>query len=170
IGDNEGGGLSVNFIGQLHFAAGDLPRAMQLFAEAEVCFETVGDKPEVARVQGEQGYLALAAGDIAAARRLFLRALRTNDEIGSPPGIGRALLGLAAAESAAGRRELAVRLAAAADGLRERAGVVIEHPMAPGLAAQIDALKASVPREALAGLTEEGRNLTTAAVFALVAA
>ena len=170
LGDNEGGGLSVNFIGQMYFATGDLPRAMQLFAEAEVAFETVGDRPEVARVQGEQGYLALAAGDIAAARRLFLRALRTNDEIGSPPGTARALVGLAAAESMAGRREIALQLAAAAEVLAERAGVVVEHPMAPGLAAQIETLKASVPRDALEGFTAQGRSLTPADVAALVAA
>ncbi|MBX3173416.1 MAG: protein kinase [Gemmatimonadaceae bacterium] len=169
IGDNEGGGMSLSFLAQMHFASGDVPRAMERYREAEVAFETVGDKPELARVQGEQGYLALAAGDIAAARKLFLRALRSADEIGSAPATGQALLGLAATESAAGRRDIAVTLGAAAQALVERAGVVIEHGMAPGLAAKIEALKASVPREALEGLTQQGRTLSLSAVAALVA-
>jgi predicted ATPase/tRNA A-37 threonylcarbamoyl transferase component Bud32 len=170
LGDNEGGGMALSFLAQMHFAAGDVPRAVTLLHESEVAFETVGDKPEIARVQGTLGYLALAADDHPEARRHFLRALRTNDEIGSPPGIGQMLYGLAAVESAAGRTERALTFAAAAQVLCERAGVVVEHPLAPGLAATIEALKASVPRETLAGFIEQGRGLTPAAVLAMVAA
>lgn len=170
IGDCEGGGMALSFQAQMQFATGDPARAMELYRQSEVDFGTVGDKPELARVQGEMGYLALAAGDHPEAKRHFLRALRTNDEIGSPRGIGQVLFGLAAVASAQGNVDRAVTLAAAAQVMSERAGVVVEHPMAPGLAAQIEALKASVPREALAGLVERGRGLTPGAVLAMVAA
>ena len=132
-------------------------------------FTTVGDKPELARVQGEMGYVALAASDFGEARRHFQRALRTNDEIGSPRGIGMVLYGLAATESAAGNAERAVAIAAAAQVMSERTGVVVEHPMAPGLAARIEALRAAVPTSALAELVEQGRMMTPAAVLAMVA-
>jgi hypothetical protein len=135
-----------------------------------VDFVTVGDVPEIARIQCEMGYVALAASDVAEARRSFQRALRTNDEIGSTRGIGHALLGLAATEAAAGNTARAVGIAAAAQVMSERAGVVVEHPMAPGMAERIEALRASVPKDALAELVAKGRTLTPAAVLAMAAA
>ncbi len=170
LGDHEGGGMALSFLAQMAFASGDVPRALELYRECVLSFETVGDKPELARVQGELGYVALAAGDLAEARRCFLRSLRTSDEIGSPRAIGQALYGLSATAAAAGQNDRAVALSAAAQVMSERVGVLIEHPMAPGLSERIDALKASIPREALEGLVEQGRAMTPAAVLAMAAA
>lgn len=167
IGDAEGGGMALSFIAQIQFVRGDIAQAIEFYRQAETDFTTVGDKPEIARVQGEMAYLALASGDHLDARRLFLRALRTNDEIGSPAGIGQALLGLAATESAIGNEPLAVRLAAAAEARSRKAGVVIAHPMAPGLAEQIAEMRAKVPREKLEALVSEGEGLSVAAVMGL---
>jgi hypothetical protein len=114
------------------------------------------------------GWTTLAAGDVPGARRWFLRSLRTCDETGSPRGLGQALIGLAAVESVAGRPERAVELAVAAHVMSDRAGVVIEHPMAPGIAARIDALKAAVPTDSREALVARGRSLTPAAVLAMV--
>ena len=168
LGDCEGGGMALSFQAQLSFAAGDLARAMELYHQSEVNFSTVGDKPELARVQGEMGYLALASDNLPEARRHFLRALLTNDEIGSPRGMGQVLFGLAADASARGDSDRAVTLAAAAGAMSERAGVVIEHPMAPGIAERIEAMKSNVSHDALADLVERGRALTPAAVLAMV--
>jgi tetratricopeptide (TPR) repeat protein len=168
LGDCEGGGLALSFLASITFATGDLPRALALYEEAEATFATVGDKPEMARVQCEMGYAALAGEDVPEARRMFQRALRTYDEVGSPRGTGQALIGLAAAEAAAGDSARAVAIAAAAQVMSERAGVVVEHPMAPGVAARIAALKASIPRAELDVLVASGSELTPAAVLALV--
>jgi hypothetical protein len=54
--------------------------------------------------------------------------------------------------------------------MSERAGVVVVHPMAPGQAAEIEALRSSIPSEALADLIEQGRGLTPAAVLAMATA
>jgi tetratricopeptide (TPR) repeat protein len=162
--------MALSFLAQMHFVKGDIPRAMATYRESEVDFSTVGDIPELARVQGEMGYVALAAGDIAAARHHFRRALRTNDEVGSPRGIGVALFGLAATEAAAGQHERAVAIAAAAQLMSERAGVVVEHPMAPGLAERIEALRASVPKDTLESLVARGRALTPAEILKMAAA
>jgi non-specific serine/threonine protein kinase len=169
IGDYEGRGLSLSFLAQMIFVRGELARATMAYREALEAFETVGDKPEVARVRCELGWAALTAGDLAEARRWFLRSLRAHDENGSPRGLGQALIGLAATEAADGRPERAVEFAAAAHVMSARAGVVVEHPMAPGISERIETLKAAVPSDALEALVARGRSLTPAAVMAMAA-
>ncbi len=60
-------------------------------------------------------------------------------------------------------------IAAAAQALSERAGVVIAHPMDPGLVGRIEALKASIPKGTLDGLVANASALSPAAVLAMVA-
>jgi hypothetical protein len=79
------------------------------------------------------------------------------------------LLGLAAVEAAGGRPERAVAIAAAADALSARAGVVVEHPMDPGVVERIEALKASIPKTELDGLVADASALSPAAVLAMLA-
>ncbi len=167
-GDYEGAGLSMSFLAQMTYVKGDHSKALALYRDGLEAFETVGDRPEVARVQGEMGWAALTAKDLAEARRWFLRSLRTHDENGSPRGIGQALIGLAATAAAEGRPGRAVELASAAHVMSERAGIVVEHPMAPGISEQIEALKATVPSGQLDALVARGRSLTPAEVLAMV--
>ena len=166
--DYEGAGLGLSFLAQMTFAKDDLPRTLELYREAEVSFETVGDTPEVARVQCEMGWVCLAVPDVEQARRTFQRALRTYDEVGSPRGTGQALLGLAATEAAAGNVERAVTIAAAAQVMSERIGVVVEHPMGAGVTERIEALRASIPQDELASLVKSGSGMSPAEVFAMV--
>jgi hypothetical protein len=139
------------------------------YREALALLETVGDLPEVARVHCDMGWTALAVGDARSARRAFKNAVRTNEVVGSPRGTGLALLGLAAVEAAEGRTERAVSIAAAAEALSLRAGVVIAHPMDPGLAQRIEGLKASIPKGELAGLVSAASALTPAAIVEMLA-
>jgi predicted ATPase len=169
LNDNEGGGVALSFLAQMTFAKGEPARALELYRAALAALETVGDHPEIARVHCEMGWTALTAADARAARRSFRRAVRAYEEVGSPRGTGLALLGLAAVEAAEGRPERAVAIAAAADALSKRAGVVVEHPMDPGVVGRIEALKASIPKAALDGLVENAAALSPAAVLAMVA-
>jgi hypothetical protein len=73
-----------------------------------------------------------------------------------------------AVEAAEGRSELAVAIAAAAQALSERAGIVVAHPMDPQVVSRIDALKASIPKGRLDGLVANARVLSPAAVLAMV--
>lgn len=169
LDDYEVGGLALSFLAQMTFATGDHARAMALYRQALTSVETVGDRPEIARILCEMGWTALAATSIDDARHAFRRAVRAYEEVGSPPGVGLALMGLAAVEAAAGRPEIAVQIAAAADALSARAGIVLDHPMDPGVVGRIEALKASIPRGTLDGLVANATTLTPADVLALVA-
>jgi hypothetical protein len=142
-------------------------RAIELYREALTRLGRV-DPPEVARVQCEMGWTALAAGDTGAARHSFVQGVHTNEMVGSPRGTGLALLGLAAVEAAEGRSERAVSIAAAAHALSERAGVVVDHPMDPGVVERIEALKASIPKGTLDDLVANANTLSPAAILAMV--
>jgi non-specific serine/threonine protein kinase len=167
--DCENSGMALSFLASMHFSRGDAARAVELYQEAERYFIRVGDKPEAARIQCETGYTELASGQTANALRHFQRALRTYDEVGSPRGTGQALMGLAATEAAMGNPDRALTLATAADALSQRAGVVVDYPMAPGVEDRIEALKASIPRDELEALVASGSALTPAEALALVA-
>jgi lipopolysaccharide biosynthesis regulator YciM len=168
LDDHEGRGVTLSFLAQMTFAKGEHARALTLYHDALASLELVGDQPEIARVQCEMGWTALAVADARAARRAFRSAVRTYEQVGSPRGTGLALFGLAAVEAAEDRPERAVTIAAAAQALSERAGVVIQHPMDPGLAARIEALKVSIPKTTLDGLVANASALSPAAVLAMI--
>jgi tetratricopeptide (TPR) repeat protein len=169
LGDCEGGGMAMSFLAQMTFAKGDHAGALATYADALALFETVGDRPEIARVHCEMGWAALAAEDGAAARRAFRLAVSAYEEVGSVRGTGLALMGLAATAAAEGNAERAVTIAAAAQAMAEGSGVVVEHPMAPGLAERIEALRASIPRQQLDGLVSSASVLSPAEVVAMCA-
>jgi non-specific serine/threonine protein kinase len=170
IEDYEGSGLALSFLAQMTFAKGDHAGAVATFREALAAFERVGDRPEIARLHYEMGWAALAAEDTREAQSSFRAAVRMYEEVGSPRGTGLALMGLAAVEAAKGRSERAVAIAGAAQELSARAGVVIDHPMDPGVAERIEALKATIPEATLAGLEADARGLTPAGVLAMLEA
>jgi len=168
-GDYELGGVALSALAQITFAQGDAQKALQIYGEALVAEETVGDRPEVARILCEMGWTALAAGETRTARASFRKAVQAYEEIASARGTGGALLGLAAVDAAEGKTERAVRIAAAAHAFSEREGIVVDHPMDPGAAERIEALKASVPSRELGGLVAGAAEMTPAAILALVA-
>jgi non-specific serine/threonine protein kinase len=170
IGEFEGRGIALSFRAQMELAAGDVPRGIETYEAAERAFTRVGDKPEIARVQGERAWAALGAGDLQEASLHFLRSLRTYDEVGSPRGIGQALLGLAVTEEAAGRHDEAVRIAAASAILSKTAGVVVEHPMVPGIGERIAELRAMIPAVEVEAAMAAGRAPTPGEVLQALAA
>ena len=169
IGDFEGGGLALSFLAQMTAAKGEFGRALELYGQAVLSFERVGDRPELARVHSEIGWTALSASRIPVAREAFRRSLRVYDEVGSPRGIGLALTGLAAAEAAEGRAERAVTIAAAADAMSERTGVVVEHPMGPEMGDRVEAARATIGKELLEALVAAGREMSPGAVLTMIA-
>jgi predicted ATPase len=168
LGDHELRGVALSFLAQMTFSKGDHGRALALYHDALASLEAVGDHPEIARVYCEMGWTALAGADGRRAQDAFVRAVHEYELVGSPRGTALALMGLAAVEAAGGRSERAVAMAAAAHALSERAGVVIAHPMDPGLASRIEALQASIPRVTLDGLVASASALSPSQVLAMV--
>ncbi|MBI5169637.1 MAG: protein kinase [Candidatus Eisenbacteria bacterium] len=166
--DGECCGVGLSFLAQMTFAKGETAGAIAIYERSLERLLAVGDIPEVARVHSEMGWTALARGDAREAMRAFRRAVYTYEAVGSPRGVGVALLGIAAVEASEGRAERALKVAAVADALSSRAGVVIEHPMAPGLAEKIAALKASVPARDLEAMAGKAATQTAADVLAMV--
>lgn len=166
--DGECCGIGLSFLAQMTFSKGDACGASALYERSLERLLAVGDIPEVARVHCEMGWTALALGDSRAAMQAFRRAVYTYEAVGSPRGTGVALLGIAAVEAASGRPERAVAVAAVADALSSRAGVVVAHPMAPGLKEKIAALKASVPARDLETLVVRATTQTAADVLAML--
>ncbi|WP_411279540.1 protein kinase domain-containing protein [Gemmatimonas sp.] len=169
IGDFEGGGLALSFLAQMTAAKGEYGRALELYGQALMSFKRVGDRPELARVHSEIGWTALSAQRIPVAREAFRRSLRVYDEVGSPRGIGLALTGLAAAEAAEGRAERAVTIAAAAEAMSERTGVVVEHPMGPEMGGQVESARATIGKELLEALVAAGRAMSPGDVLTMIA-
>ena len=167
-GNCEHSGVALSFLAHMTFAKGDHAKALVLYRESLAELELVGDRPEIARVLCELGWTALAAADVPEALRAFSLAVRAYEEVGSARGTGLALMGLAAVEASAGRPERAVSIAAAADALSTRAGIVVDHTMEPGVVGRIEALKASIPRGTLAGLVAKASDLTPAAILTMV--
>jgi predicted ATPase len=167
IGDHELGGVAQSFLAQMTFAQGDPATASTLYREALALLEAVGDYPELARVHCEMGWTALAVSDHGAATESFRRAVHAYEGMGSARGAGQALLGLAAVEAALGRSERAVAIAAAAEAFLSRAGSVVTHPMDPGVAERIAALKASIPQGTLDGLVARAGTVTAAEALAM---
>ena len=169
LNDHEGGGVALSFLAQMSFAKGDHARALALYGEALESLATIGDQPEVARVHCEMGWTALAAGDARCGATL-LPARRAGERRRSAAQRGPAsrCSGSRRSKLPKAGSERAVAIAAAAHALSERAGVVIAHPMDPGVVNRIDALKASIPKGRLDGLVANASVLSPAAVLAMI--
>jgi predicted ATPase/tRNA A-37 threonylcarbamoyl transferase component Bud32 len=170
IDEYEGRGVTLSFLAQVALASGDQLRGFAMYRAAEAAFARVGDKPEVARVQGELAWASLATGAHDEALSHFFRSLRSYVEVGSPRGIGQALLGLAVTRQATGDSASAVRIAAAAAVLSASAGVVVEHPMVPGIGDRIAQLRSMIPAAAVGEVVESGQAPTLAEIMAQMAA
>jgi predicted ATPase len=168
IGDYEGGGVGLSFLAHLYFMKGESERALEHYRSALVALETVGDRPEIARVHGEMGWAALSMERVVEARTSFLNSIRWYDEVGSARGVGTGLMGLAVAEASDGHPERAARIAAAADVLADQAGVVVVHAMGIGAGDRIEALRATFDAAHLASLTEGGRAMSPPEIIAMV--
>jgi predicted ATPase/DNA-binding CsgD family transcriptional regulator len=106
--------FSLDHLGVLSFAAGDIEAARAHHRESLRIWETLQDPEELAEVNAYLGRAALAQGDLAEARQRLEKALGLRRLFKSGP---LALEGMAALAAASGDHARAVRLQAAADAL-----------------------------------------------------
>ena len=151
-GDLEGAGLSLGGLAELAGMRGDAAAAIELYERSRDAFG----------VLGEAAWINLRQGDHDMARQGFRDSAQAYDDVGSVPGVGMSVLGLAAVEADEGRPRLAVTIAAAAEVLAEKEGIVnvysVDSPSHPYL----EAAKAKLSSDELAQAGADGRKLSAA--------
>ena len=130
-------GAAWTFLFQADHAA-----ARPLLEESVALFREVGDRHGLPLALGALGHVALAEEDHARARALIGEALRMNHQAVQKQGIAYRLEGLGQLAEAQGQPRRAVRLFAAAEGLREAIGAT----SVPLFQAQVDRYVASARR------------------------
>ena len=109
---------------------GDLARvrkdpgdARRQYLEALVILREIDARPEIARCLAGLGRVAMDLGALALARQHLTESLRLSQSTGARIGVARGLEAFAALATREEQPELAVRLTAAASGLRDVAGL-----------------------------------------------
>ena len=165
--DWEGGGMSLGGLAALAAQRGDLDEALDLYRQSLTFFETCGDRGEEARILSEMAWTHLAAGDTSLARRDFFQSAQAHEDVASVRGVGLSLLGLAAAEAADGRPEVAATIAAAAEVFTRDEGIAVIYADNPSSREHVDAARAQLSPAALAAATEAGSRLSIDEALAL---
>ncbi len=123
IADEAGVRWSLQHEGDAAREAGDREDAQRLYADAYARFSSAGDNWGISAAQTALGDVALDDGDTARASALFTDALATTRAIGSRRGVARLLDAFARTAAASAQHARALRLAGAANALRQQLGV-----------------------------------------------
>jgi tetratricopeptide (TPR) repeat protein len=150
-------------VAQIRADEGDLDRAEPLIEEARSTFEAAGDLWGIVFTSGQLAALALRRGDLEAARTATLQSLETSLAMGVRGWNAVAVQGLAVIAIRQGNPELGVRLAGAADRLKELSGGEAP-PSVVGLEDPLQIVK-GLPQERIDALWEEGRAMSAEEAF-----
>ena len=120
MGDQAGAMTAFYNQGYLAHIQGDLETARAIYEKCLAFRREVGNKRDVATLLADLGHLALDQNDHAAARSAYGESLIYSLEAGDERNATYNLLGLAAVAARENKMQRAVRLAAAAEGMRER--------------------------------------------------
>jgi tetratricopeptide (TPR) repeat protein len=122
LGDRVGVAWSFNHLGDVSRAEGDLVEARRLYQEGADAFRRLGERWGMARSSADLGYLACAQDEPASAHLLFEEALTIFLDLGHKRGIAKVLEGFAHLAASQKNWERALKLAGAADSLRQAIG------------------------------------------------
>ncbi|MGH8169890.1 MAG: ATP-binding protein, partial [Steroidobacteraceae bacterium] len=118
LGDRSGAAWSVNSQGDTAREQGDLPAARHLYERALSMFRDCADQWGAARSLTDLGHIRCEQGEYAAAHAAYGEALAIFSKLSHRRGIARTIEGCACLAAARGRAAAALKLAAAAAGLR----------------------------------------------------
>jgi non-specific serine/threonine protein kinase len=121
-GDRNVVSWALEYLGVAEYFLGDLDRAERLLEESLGCCRDLGEEAGVARNLRNLARVALARGDMAAARELLARSTATFQRVGWLVFIPYVLEGFAGVAARAGQPARSLRLAGAAEALRESTG------------------------------------------------
>jgi len=114
--------LNIGFAAQ---DQGDYDRAMSLYEECFEQFRRLGERRAMANILSNMGWIARKQNNAGQARALYGTSLTLFHEIGDRRGIAECLDGFGSVMEAQGQPERAVRLLAAAAGLRAAIGMLL---------------------------------------------
>lgn len=160
LGDWEGAGLSLSGLAGLAAGRNELVESLDLYRQALVALEMIGDRAEEARILAEMAWIYVRHQDPAHARRAFFDSVRAYTDVMSVRGIGLALIGLAATEFIEHRPERAVQIAAAAEVYAHQEGIVNVYSEEAVGREFVEQARAALSEEEVARATEIGRKLT----------
>jgi predicted ATPase len=122
LGDSNGTAWSLNHLGDVARKRGDLAEALHRYQEAADTFQKMGDMWGLGRSYADLGHLACEQNDCDAARSLFEKALLIFVDLDHKRGASRVLDSFACLAVREGMADRALRLAGAAEGLRQFIG------------------------------------------------
>jgi predicted ATPase/DNA-binding CsgD family transcriptional regulator/Tfp pilus assembly protein PilF len=138
---------------------GDLPGARRHFEDSVALRRALGDTAGLALSLAKLGEVMSSMGDAHAAHRLLCESLTLQRDFGDRAGMAFSLERLAMAAAVRGQPRQALRIAAAAEGLREAIGT----PLGPGARAILDrwlaAARAELRPDDAAAAWETGKAL-----------
>jgi tetratricopeptide (TPR) repeat protein len=146
-------------LGHVTADEGDLDGAASLIEEARNTFVAAGDVWGVVFTSGELASLALQRGDIETARTAALRSLDSSQVMGARDWSAVAIQALAVMAIKEGKPERGLRLAGAADRLREMAGGEAPRSIV-GLEDPLEVVKGTLPQGRIDALWVEGRAMS----------
>ncbi|MBL9137907.1 MAG: tetratricopeptide repeat protein [Verrucomicrobiales bacterium] len=153
-------GNSLNNLGLVVRDLGDDAEARRLLEECVAINRELGDRWSIANALGSLADVALSQGDFRAARDFLVENVHINRELGDRTGLAFSLELFAQLAAAQKQPRLALRLAAAAAGLREAIGA----PLSPSERERLERVLAPVAASLVPGLAEsfaaEGRRLS----------
>ncbi|MGE5176161.1 MAG: protein kinase domain-containing protein [Hyphomicrobiales bacterium] len=128
LGNRSWEAKSLNGLGGVAFYLGDVEGAGRYQEEALAIQRELGDSSGIAFSLRELGEVAVRRGDLPRARTCLEEATAINRDLGDRQGVASTLEGWAALTAAAGDAERAVRLAAAAEAIREAIQTPLSAP------------------------------------------
>ena len=156
-------------LGMISIHEGDTEAGASLTEEALTTFLEADDQWGITWAAGQLSALALKRGDYERCRTLMLQSLERSEAVGASGWYAVAVEGMGALAIHEGDPERGVRLAGAADRMRESAGGAapraIAMPEDP-----LELVKGTLPQERIDELWHEGRSMRPADAIALARA
>ncbi|MFN8472310.1 MAG: tetratricopeptide repeat protein [Anaerolineae bacterium] len=160
MGDRLAIARALNNRGMIYWDTSDFTAARTQLEASLALRREVGDRWGVANGLNNLGRVARDLGDYAGARRFFTESLTTNRELGDRGAIAYLLEDFASLAALENQPERALRLAAAAEALRETVGAPLSEPEQKRLAQTLAPVQESLGAEISAARWADGRTLT----------
>jgi predicted ATPase/class 3 adenylate cyclase len=159
LGDERQAAFATVGLGISSVRKGDWESASTLTREARATFESMGDPFGVGLTNGVMGHVSLVLGDIEGARQGFLASLVAAGEIDDRLSVAVALDAIAVIAGRRGRHDVSLRLAGAADFIKETAHGQAPLPMYD-FEDPRDLASGTLSRQQIAATWERGRDMS----------